>query len=117
MKPSKYAKAPPGKIAREIKQYLKWLRKELVCRPISVDDTIEMLEQAQKLLEGTMGNTQYKVTILWNGHWFPHPVPMDCEKDALRHAKENVGRTGTRAKVQRIDTITTTLYEIGENHG
>lgn len=108
----KWRKAPIGKIARDIEEYVRWLKRELPSRPMSIPDTLAMLERAAEMLKGSETRTRWEVRSQYQGKWFVDFAHCTCEKEAVSCARRRFAEMKMPHKVVRHDEILTEIIEL-----
>ena len=108
----KWRKAPIGKIARDIEAYVRWLKRELPSRPMSIPDTLAMLERAAEMLKGSETLTRWETWSQYQGKWFVDFTQFLSEKEALSCARRHFEETKMPHKVVRKDEIVTEIEEL-----
>ena len=111
----KWRKTPIGKIARDIEEYMRWLKRELPSRPMSIPDTLAMLERAAEMLKGSETRTRWEMWSQYQGTWFLDFAHFQSEKEALSCARRRLGETKMPHKVVRKDEIITEIAELNVN--
>ena len=108
----KWRKAPIGKIARDIEEYVRWLKRELPSRPMSIPDTLAMLERAAEMLKGTETRTRWEVWSCYQGKWFRDFTQFRNEKASMLCARRRFDEMKMPHKVVRRDEILTEIVKM-----
>ena len=113
----KWRKAPIGKIARDIEAYVRWLKRELPSRPMSIPDTLAMLERAAEMLKGSETRTRWEVWSCYQGSWFIDYSNCLSEREGTELAQRRFDEMKMPHKVVRRDEILTVINEMkGESN-
>lgn len=107
-----WRRAPAGKIANDIEEYVRWLKRESPSRPLSIPDTLAMLERAAEMLKGTMGRTRWELWNEYQGKWFVDYANFNCERRAIECARRQCGEMKIPYKVVRRDEVITEIATI-----